>query len=75
MVEAEVATRKLVELHGLLGPHFSRVEPFRQAGKYITGLMSDLPCKNAWMIAEHAGMGLRIGCNGCSIVRSGTPTR
>lgn len=55
MVEAELATRKLAELHGLLGPCFSRVEPFRQAGKYITGLMSDLPRKNAWTIAEHAG--------------------
>ncbi|HCT77801.1 MAG TPA: IS701 family transposase [Micromonosporaceae bacterium] len=38
-----------------MGSCFGRVEPFRQAGKYITGLMSDLPRKNAWTIAEHAG--------------------
>lgn len=55
MVEAELATRKLAELHGRLGPCFGRVEPFAQAGKYITGLMSDLPRKNACTIAEHAG--------------------
>jgi hypothetical protein len=58
MVEAELARRKLVELHGRLGPCFGRVEPFRQAGKYIAGLMSDLPRKNAWTIAELPGMGL-----------------
>lgn len=55
MVEAELAGEYLVELHGRLGSCFSRVEPFRQAAKYITGLMSDLPRKNAWTIAEHAG--------------------
>lgn len=55
MVEAELATRKLAELHGLWGACFSRVEPFWQAGKYITALMSELPRKNAWTIAEHAG--------------------
>lgn len=45
----------LAGLHGLLKPCFGRVEPFRQAGKYITALMSDLPHKNGWTIAEHAG--------------------
>ncbi len=55
MVEAQLATRKLAELHGWLGSCFGRVEPFRQAGKYIVGLMSDLPRKNSWTIAEHAG--------------------
>lgn len=32
-----------------------RVEPFRQAGRCIAALMSDLPRKNGWTIAEHAG--------------------
>jgi len=31
------------------------VEPFAQSRKYITALMSDLPRKNGWTIAEHAG--------------------
>jgi hypothetical protein len=31
------------------------VEPCAQAGKYITALMGDLPRKNGWTIAEHAG--------------------
>jgi hypothetical protein len=29
-----------------LGVHFARVEPFTQAGKYVRGLMSDLPRNN-----------------------------
>ena len=36
---------------------FARVEPRRQARKYITGLISDLPRKNCWVLAEHAGDG------------------
>jgi SRSO17 transposase len=31
------------------------VEPFAQAGKYVRGLLSDLPRKNCWTLAEHAG--------------------
>jgi hypothetical protein len=31
------------------------VEPCAQARKYITALMGDLPSKNGWTIAEHAG--------------------
>jgi SRSO17 transposase len=34
---------------------FARVEPRQQARKYVTGLMSDLPRKNSWTLAEHAG--------------------
>jgi SRSO17 transposase len=32
-----------------------RVEPWLQAGKYATALMSQLPRRNGWTIAEHAG--------------------
>jgi len=34
---------------------FSRVEPRRHARDLVLGLMSDLPGKNCWTIAEHAG--------------------
>jgi SRSO17 transposase len=55
MVEAGRAQQKLGALMGRFGPHFARVEPLRQAGKYVRGLMSDLPRKNCWTLAEHAG--------------------
>jgi SRSO17 transposase len=55
IVEGERAVSNLAGLHELLKPCFGRVEPFRQARKYITALMSDLPRKNGWTIAEHAG--------------------
>jgi SRSO17 transposase len=45
----------LDELMGCLAPCFARVEPRRQARKYITGLISDLPRKNCWTLAEQAG--------------------
>jgi SRSO17 transposase len=36
-------------------PCFARPGPFAQARKYMAGLISDLPRKNGWTIAEHAG--------------------
>nr|WP_233574178.1 IS701 family transposase [Amycolatopsis panacis] len=42
-------------LHERLRRWFARVEPFAQARKYMTGLVGDLPRKNAWTIAEYAG--------------------
>lgn len=45
----------LAELHQRLRPCFARVQPFTQAGKYLAALVSDLPRKNGWTIAEHAG--------------------
>jgi SRSO17 transposase len=42
-------------LLGLLRPCFVRVEPWRQAGKYAAALMSDLPERNGWTLAERAG--------------------
>ena len=55
MVEAERVEQKRAELIGRLGVHFARVEPFAQAGKYVRGLLSDLPRKNCWTLAEYAG--------------------
>jgi SRSO17 transposase len=34
---------------------FARVETRRRAGKFLFGLLADLPRKNCWTIAEHAG--------------------
>ena len=50
-----LACGMLDELMGGLAGCFARVEPRREARKYITGLISDLPRKNCWVLAEHAG--------------------
>ncbi len=55
MVVGERAVANLAELHGRLGRCFARVEPFRQAGKYLAALLADLPRKNGWTIAEYVG--------------------
>ncbi|TMR87897.1 IS701 family transposase [Nonomuraea basaltis] len=34
---------------------FPRIEPRLQAAKYLRAVMSDLPKRNGWTIAEHAG--------------------
>jgi SRSO17 transposase len=47
--------RKRAELLELLRPCFARVEPWLQAGKYAAALMSQIPRRNGWTIAEHAG--------------------
>jgi SRSO17 transposase len=47
----------LDELMGALAGCFTRVEPRREARMYVTGLISDLPRKNCWVLAEHAGDG------------------
>jgi SRSO17 transposase len=46
------------ELEALLGrvaARFGRVEPRRRARAFVLGLLSDLPRKNCWTLAEHAG--------------------
>ncbi|MFF3141268.1 IS701 family transposase, partial [Streptomyces sp. NPDC057927] len=40
---------------GRIAPRFARVEPRRRAREFVLGLLSDLPRKNCWMLAEHAG--------------------
>ena len=37
------------------GTRFRRVEPRRRARAFVLGLMTELPRKNCWTIAEHAG--------------------
>lgn len=56
MVEAaELAAERREELLDRIGQVFARREPRLQARKYVTGLMSDLPRKNGWTLAEAAG--------------------
>jgi len=40
---------------GLMRPLFVRAEPWAQAGKYVSAVMSGLPKRNGWSIAQHAG--------------------
>src|SRR5215469_3315906 len=52
---ARLGARKRSELLGLLRPCFKRAEPWLQAGKYLSALVSGLPKRNGWTIAEHPG--------------------
>jgi SRSO17 transposase len=45
----------LDELLGRVARRFARVEPRRHARALVLGLLSDLPRKNCWTLAEHAG--------------------
>ena len=40
---------------GLLRSCFCRTQTWLQAGKYLNALVSDLPSRNGWSVAEHAG--------------------
>ena len=54
-IGARLALQKRAELLELLRPCFARVEPWLQAGKYAAAVMSELPERNGWSIARHAG--------------------
>jgi len=43
------------EMTGRIAGRFSRVEPRRRVVKLLLGLVSELPRKNCWTIAEHVG--------------------
>jgi SRSO17 transposase len=45
----------LDELMTRAGARFCRVEPRRRARAFVLGLLAELPRKNCWTIAEHAG--------------------
>jgi hypothetical protein len=45
----------LEELLGRVARRFGRVEPRRHAQAFVLGLLADLPRKNCWTLAEHAG--------------------
>lgn len=44
----------LLHLHERLAPRFARPEPRRHALLYLQAVISDIPRKNSWQIAEHA---------------------
>ena len=43
------------ELMAALRSCFPRTQTWQQAGKYVSALVSDLPKRNGWTTAEHAG--------------------
>jgi SRSO17 transposase len=49
------ALRERSALLGLLRSCFARTQTWLQAGKYVNALVSDLPSRNGWSVAEHAG--------------------
>ena len=56
MVEAaDLARVNRADLLQRIGGTFVRRETRLQAGKYVDGLLSDLPRKNGWTLAEYAG--------------------
>lgn len=54
-IGAGLALRKRSELLQRLRPCFARTGPWLQAGKYTAAVMSELPERNGWSIARHAG--------------------
>jgi SRSO17 transposase len=52
---AELARVHRDDLLGRVGRVFARREPRLQAGKYVDALTDEVPRKNGWQIAEHAG--------------------
>jgi SRSO17 transposase len=54
-IGARAGARKRGELLSLLRPCFVRPEPWLQAGKYVSALVSGLPKRNGWTIAEYVG--------------------
>jgi hypothetical protein len=55
----------LDELLGRVAGRFGRVEPRRRVRGFVLGLLADLPRKNCWTIAEHAGDAARMACSTC----------
>lgn len=41
-------------LHQRLRPYFARPEPFQRALRFCKALLSEVPRKNGWQVAEHA---------------------
>ena len=50
---------------GLLRSCFTRTQTWLQAGKYLNALVSDLPSRNGWSVAEQAGDWSPDGPSGC----------
>jgi SRSO17 transposase len=41
-------------LHQRLRPYFARIEPFQRTLRYLQALLSEVPRKNGWQVAEQA---------------------
>jgi SRSO17 transposase len=54
-IGAPLARRKRSELLELLRPCFARTGPWLQAGNCVMAVMSQIPRRNGWTIAAHAG--------------------
>ena len=54
-IGAGLAARKRAGLLELLRSCFVRTETWLQAGKYVSALVSEMPKRNGWTIAQHAG--------------------
>ncbi len=49
--------RERSALMGLLRSCFARAQAWLPAGKYLNALVCELPSRNGWSVAEHAGDG------------------
>ena len=46
--------KDLMDLHARIAPRFARPEPRKRSLSYLQGVMSEVPRKNGWQLAEHA---------------------
>src|SRR5260370_24578503 len=44
----------LDQLHARLAPYFARPEPYQRMKRFLQGLLSSVPRKNGWQLAEQA---------------------
>ena len=54
-IGARRAVRERSALLGLLRSCFARTQTWLVAGRYVSALASELPSRNGWSVAEHAG--------------------
>src|SRR5256885_13260659 len=54
-VEAGHAVRARGELLGRLRSCFARTQTWQRAGRYLSALVSEIPKRNGWTIAEQVG--------------------
>ena len=54
-------TLQLQQLHQRIAPRFARPEPRRHALLYLQAVLSEIPRKNSWQVAEHARQGRPYG--------------
>jgi hypothetical protein len=54
-IGARWALRERSALLGLVRSCFARTQTWLQAGKYLDALVSDLPSRNGWTVAEQVG--------------------